>query len=328
MAVPPIASGQDHVSKAAPSTVDIKTSAALLSKTLKTAGGAALREGPKSPGKTGPVQPKPPEPGLLKPAAATAESAQGGIQKNAALSALLKNIGLPVDNLSALLASSFRYFSMTLDPALLKRLRGEAAKHPNWTTALAAAADKGVELSEESLAEYAEAIDPALPEHEQGRPPKQSKRPRLSGKLSGGALKELSEKNGRKEEFLNRLPGQNGRCWMVFPFDYTAEGIELRAAIRILLCHEAGTFKTERLAADIVHEQRRWLFVLEKPEQGAEIRVFRIPEPSKAEKLSLEKKMRAFFGAFTSKVSFGRCDADAFALDGLAWTPLSVNEAV
>jgi hypothetical protein len=66
-------------------------------------------------------------------------------------------------------------------------------------------------------------------------------------------------------DLINRVPGQDGRRWVVLPFTLNQNGIELKASLRILLKDDIA----ERFAADITLVRKwgtqRWLFVLEKP---------------------------------------------------------------
>ncbi|GHV00244.1 hypothetical protein FACS189483_10180 [Spirochaetia bacterium] len=65
---------------------------------------------------------------------------------------------------------------------------------------------------------------------------------------------------------LNRLPGQNGGFWQVYPLNYTVGGIEFHVAVRILL-EDTGTTakKVARIAVDVTGGERQWHFTLDKP---------------------------------------------------------------
>jgi hypothetical protein len=71
--------------------------------------------------------------------------------------------------------------------------------------------------------------------------------------------------------FLNALPGKNGLRWVVLPFSFSRENTDYTVSLRILLAEKPGRqTEVERFAADIrlsgeKTEERRWLFILDKP---------------------------------------------------------------
>jgi hypothetical protein len=81
-------------------------------------------------------------------------------------------------------------------------------------------------------------------------------------------------------DLINRIPGKNGRRWVVLPFSFTREGVEFSVTLRVLLntnplappIAEPAGF--ERLAADIkvspgpVNRERQWRIVLERSEKA------------------------------------------------------------
>jgi hypothetical protein len=78
-------------------------------------------------------------------------------------------------------------------------------------------------------------------------------------------VKKLLEKKPLLD-FINRIPGKNGRQWVVLPFSFSKGGVEFTVSLRLLL----GQQSSERLCADIKvsrpkEKQRRWLISLEKP---------------------------------------------------------------
>ncbi|MDR2144434.1 MAG: hypothetical protein LBP29_08700, partial [Treponema sp.] len=74
---------------------------------------------------------------------------------------------------------------------------------------------------------------------------------------------------GPVPDFINRIPGKDGRRWLVVPFSFSGEGIDLRASFRILLPDPAGKGNgAGTFAADIAvfrekKLSRRWFFMLE-----------------------------------------------------------------
>lgn len=114
-------------------------------------------------------------------------SAAGSPRAPKTLSGLVQSLGLPRDLLSASILSFARYFSLSLNPGLMAKIRRESlsvfpAETPRGKAlspqdrgaqtaaafAAAAAAAKGLELSREGLAAYAAAIDPDYPEKHSG----------------------------------------------------------------------------------------------------------------------------------------------------------------
>ncbi|MDR0316334.1 MAG: hypothetical protein LBH97_05480 [Treponema sp.] len=255
-----------------------------------------------------------------------------------ALSSLLKTLGLPADRLSASIISFARFFSLPLEPGLLAKVRQQAhlpgqasmpgqAEHPAQTPAgrgmglepsagailrsremlslgAVAAADKGVELSEKALAEYAAAIDPDQGggQNAEGRKKEQHNKNQDDKKadkqapleLSPVQLKELFLESAEKTpllDILNRLPGKNGQRWLVFPFSFTENGSEYRVALKILLAGEmAGTAypaqrPVNRLSLDIVKSgetYQRWLFVMDSAGETQRLQLYLQPVRPKA----------------------------------------------
>ncbi|GHV85459.1 hypothetical protein AGMMS50230_10670 [Spirochaetia bacterium] len=99
------------------------------------------------------------------PAAKNAEIPKSAGEPAANLANLITSLKLPEDKLSRSIIAFARFFSLPLEPKALYTLR-QAALGPGrkWgeaaALAAAAAADKGIQLEENALAEYAAAIDP------------------------------------------------------------------------------------------------------------------------------------------------------------------------
>ena len=249
------------------------------------------------------------------------------------LAQLVRSLNLPTDALSSALVAFARYFSLSLDPVLLTKLRREALslKTPRESAALAAAAaaGKGAALSPEALEWYAAAIDPNArrePEGGQGRegfdrrgrgsessgedeagdePVPDS----LSGKLDVEALRKIQYKIDRNEpllNILNSIPGKDGERWMVYPFQVSAGGKRFRVSVRV----RVGIRREDtRLAVDVAGEDRRWLFVVNQPvcpqrDAGipAETQVSLWPPPEPREREVLEREIREVLGPLGGRV--------------------------
>jgi hypothetical protein len=197
------------------------------------------------------------------------------------LRGLLSALKLPNDSLSKSLISFSRYFSLPLESVSAGALRREVlAQKKREAAALgaAAAAAKGLVLESRALAEYADAIDPAewrdQQQSDQGQPdqpqsdqqqPNQRQPESEDIKRAVGAALE----RGPVPDFINRIPGKDGRRWIVIPFSFSGEGIDLKASFRVLLSDPKGNNSgAERFAADIAVFRdkelfRRWFFLLE-----------------------------------------------------------------
>jgi hypothetical protein len=208
---------------------------------------------------------------------------------------LLSALKLPNDSLSEQIVSFSRYFSLPLERSAIGALRREVLvqkKREAAALGAAAAAGKGLVLESRALKEYAGAIDPTewreqpQPEQQPEQPetpetPEQQperRRPGAGGGKDENAKKELTAENIKRKvtavlekgpvpDFINRIPGKNGRRWLVIPFSCSIEGIDMRASFRVSLSDSTGS-GTERFAADIAvfrdkQLSRRWFFLLE-----------------------------------------------------------------
>jgi hypothetical protein len=74
---------------------------------------------------------------------------------------------------------------------------------------------------------------------------------------------------GPVPDFINRIPGKNGRRWIVVPFSFSGDGFDLRSSFRISLPDpDDKGVGTGNFAADIAvfrekKLSRRWFFLLE-----------------------------------------------------------------
>jgi hypothetical protein len=185
--------------------------------------------------------------------------------------------------------------------------------------AAAAAADKGILLSPEALAEYAVAIDPEEGQAgekdfsgEPGNPgqedPQDRKKKKEPPPASGedpeaGALrKNLEALPARRPllDLLNRLPGKNGQRWIVFPFSFSSGGVAFKVSLRILL-NDTGT--GSRLILDILSQKGRWFFCISGYGTGrsrADIGIFPPLPPENLKKL--ERELREVLGEFVEEI--------------------------
>jgi hypothetical protein len=273
------------------------------------------------------------------------------------LKQLALSLGLPRDTLSTALLSFARYFSLPLDPELLFKLRRNVLSLMETRTlrasssktfrdalalALAAAADKGVELSPETLEHYADAIDPGGVQPEGREPPPRdrggNRKPQDEPTEDDAPTPENIQKKAARIEankpflgILNMIPGKDGLRWIVLPFVFLSGGVEFRVSIRILL-KEGNTSenKVERLAVDVSSENRRWLFSIDQagtPEARADISIY--PPLETTSLAVLEREIRGLLEEFAGEIRlWNHKEAPPFGEDSRNEVLFSINEEV
>jgi len=147
----------------------------------------------------------------------------------------------------------------------------EAGRRDALSLAATAAESKGVKLDAGGLEAYAAAIDPDRRERDsggQGERERRDENPDEAEKdgsrnapagdkapLSGSGLRETVCEFAEEDPLLavlNRLPGKDGRRWIVFPFTYSDCGREFSVSMRVLLEGDTpGTSRACRMVLDI-----------------------------------------------------------------------------
>ena len=164
---------------------------------------------------------------------------------------------------------------------------GAAAKiREALSLAAAAAESKGIELHPKGLEAFAEAIDPDWQKREdsgghgqRGRRNKNQQQeeenapdktgPAKIAAISAAGLKQMALEAAEQDPLLailNRLPGKNGRRWIVLPFSFEEGGREFNVSLRILLEADQSPHRAMAascVAVDIAEAERHWLFALE-----------------------------------------------------------------
>jgi hypothetical protein len=141
---------------------------------------------------------------------------------------------------------------------------------------------------------------------------------------------------------LNRLPGRDGRRWIVLPF--SLEGLDL--CLRILLVPPGqdgqagpGAYRAEQMGLDIDDGEGAWRFIFHPgdlndpndpndPGGGASplsLEFSRSPAPGKGRIRAIERELAEFMGLPIGSVR-GK-DLPSFA-ESRDWTLLSVNKEV
>jgi hypothetical protein len=118
---------------------------------------------------------------------------------------------------------------------------------------------------------------------------------------------------------------------MVFPFTVPLGGVEFTVSVRILLRRDdIGAGKAARIAVDIAGTERRWLFVLEKPNSPeAKTRVFIGPPPSGSLKrlaVELEETLGPLGGKISLEGSPGPDMAESWFMDAAGGQFIPVDE--
>jgi len=155
--------------------------------------------------------------------------------------------------------------------------------------AACAAEGKGVELQPKGLESYAKALDPESRQdgEQDGRRGRRKKNndekdndndSRISSQktaaISAASLEKTALETAEKNPLLailNRLPGKDGKRWIVLPFDFCDDGREFKVSLKILLETGKTASRAACMALDIAinsviasgKAEKRRLFVLE-----------------------------------------------------------------
>jgi hypothetical protein len=266
--------------------------------------------------------------------------------------ALFKALGLPAERLSASIVSFAKFFSLQLEPGLLVKIRGQAswASQPQQPTgglpaesaplkavavlkakeafalAALAATDKGLELTQAGLEEYATAIDPdrqggrqgedssANRKNDPGRqePADSEESPDEEALMADEILKAAEASPALN--LLNWLPGKNGQRWLAFPFSFTQKGKQFRASLRILLDEGSAGGKpfAGRMSLDIAETAeagKRLSFTLNMNKQGqADLKVLVHPPRRPRSLKILSGQLSRFMEMPPDRVFVENCD--------------------
>ena len=191
---------------------------------------------------------------------------------------LVAAAALPGDALSASLVSFARFFSLPLKPGLMAAMRrqalsppvrgdgqpvlpaapgtqaasGAAAFREALALAACAAESKGVELTRAALEAYAAAVNPDRQKRPGGDGGNRRRQPGEGGKgaavkpppVTAGALREAALEAMRDNPLaamLNSLTGNDGRRWIVLPFEFDEAGRLYSVSLRVLTETADGT---------------------------------------------------------------------------------------
>jgi len=125
------------------------------------------------------------------------------------------------------------------DPAAVQKSFTDIKTRKALSLAAAAAESKGVELQQKGLESYTEAVDPDRRRHDgDGQRRRRDKdQNEQENAITADSLKKMALNNLEKDpllDVLNKLPGKNGRRWIVIPFDFREGDREYFVSMRIL----------------------------------------------------------------------------------------------
>jgi len=214
--------------------------------------------------------------------------------------------------------------------------------------AAAAAEGKGVELQPKGLEAYARAVDPDWRRQDGEQGEQRGKRKREDSEkgevplqktaaISAANVEKMALEGAGKEpllEILNRLPGKDGKCWVVLPFDFSDKGREFKVSLRILLDTGKTADRADCMALDVAVRdidedgkiEKRRLFVLEPANR---LSVWLWPEISKKERAELAHELSALLEIAPGRI-FIKAKTEAFPFEADFGNDLlrSIDEAV
>jgi hypothetical protein len=214
--------------------------------------------------------------------------------------------------------------------------------------AAAAAEGKGVELQPKGLEAYAQAVDPDWRRQDSEQGDHRGKRKREDSEkeeaplqktaaISAAGVEKMALEGAGKEPLLaiiNRLPGKDGKRWVVLPFEFSDKGREYKVSLRILLDTEKTANRADCMALDIAvrdivesgKTEKRRLFVLEPKNR---LSVYLQPEISKKEQAELVRELSALPGIAPERI-FIKAKTEEFPFEAELGNDLlrSIDEAV
>jgi len=214
--------------------------------------------------------------------------------------------------------------------------------------AAAAAEGKGTELQPKALGEYAQAVDPEWRQRQDGgqgdqrgrrkREDNENEKEPLqkTAALSAADLKNMALDETEKNPLLailNRLSDKDGKRWVVFPFDFSDSGREIKVSLRILLETGKTANRADCMALDIAMRKtsgngetaKRRLFILEPANR---LSVYLQPEVSAKEQDALVRKLSALLEIAPERI-FIKTQTEAFPFEADSGNGLrSIDEAV
>ena len=223
--------------------------------------------------------------------------------------------------------------------------------------AAAAAESKGVELQQKGLESYAsaftEAVDPDRRRHDddEQRRRRDKDQNEQENAITADNLKKMALHNLEKDpllDILNKLPGKNGKRWIVIPFEFCEGDREYFVSMRILTDDIQKEFNTDIeptvrrkilsqscsfLTLDVLmkkgNEEDRRLFILESSgENLVRVSVCVWQELPSKDQYQLKKEISEVFNIPFERVNI-RVSKETFPFEAeFCGSPASVDEAV
>jgi hypothetical protein len=164
---------------------------------------------------------------------------------------------------------------------------------------------------------------------------------RAPGKSPASLRESALAAQGPLLRVLNRLPGREGKRWILLPFSLGGLDICLRVLLAPL-CGEGrvpglpGAYRAERMGLDLRRGEEAWRFILypgRAPAEGGPaasgapglLKFFRIPAPGRGRIRAMERELAEFTGLPRAAVRWE--DLPSFA-ESRDWTLPSLNKEV
>jgi hypothetical protein len=189
----------------------------------------------------------------------------------------------------------------------------------------AAAESKGVELNPKGLEAFAKAVEPELRGRKdngrqnrgkQNKDQEEIKEENATVKpvnINASSLEKTALEYFEKDhllDLLNKLPGKNGQRWIVIPLDFSQNGKEYRASLKILLEAQVSSH-CDMMTLDIVEAgspESRISFVLEAANnQPVKLSVYSKSARFLKEHKPLKRELSKFLEIPENQVYFQTC---------------------
>jgi len=242
------------------------------------------------------------------------------------------------------------------DPAAAQKSFTDVKTREALSLAAAAAESKGIELQQKGLESYAsaftETVDPDRRQHDgdEQRRRRDKDQNEQENTITADSLKKMALHNLEKDpllDILNKLPGKNGRRWIVIPFDFRDGNREYFVSMRILTeeihteAQRHGGFNYNNvifMALDVTSEliehrseskKERNLFVFESAnEKITGISVYFQSKLSLKEQSKIKNELSQLLEIQSERV-FIKTSEEAFPFEAeFCGSPTSVDEAV
>ena len=235
------------------------------------------------------------------------------------------------------------------DPAATPKSFTDVKTREAISLAAAAAESKGVELQQKGLESYAEAVDPDRRRHDgdEQRRRRDKDQNEQENAITAESLKKMALHNLEKDpllDILNKLPGKNGRRWIVIPFDFCEGDREYFISMRLLteefhtdleptvrrrMLSQSCGFLTLDVLMKKENEEERQIFIFEfANEKIVRVSVCIQQELPSKDQYQLRTELSEVFNIPLERVNI-RVSEETFPFEAeFCGSPASVDEAV